>query len=96
MSLRLLVFFAALSLVPASAARVPTPAAPVNLRYQFAPGQTWRYLVQRDPYFDHPTRAVETTDPNLPYKPPVVKRLTEEVLAVGTGGTATGRVTPLG
>ena len=60
------------------------------------PGQTWRYLVQRDPYFDDPARAVETTDPNLPYKLPVVERLTEEVLAVGTGGAATGRVTPLG
>jgi len=93
MYLRLLVSFAALSLGPASAARVPTPDAPVKLRYHFAPGQTWRYLVQRDPYFDDPAGAVETTDPNMPYRPPVVERLTEEVLAVGTDGAATIRVT---
>ena len=93
MNLRPLLLLPILCLVPASAARVPTLDAPVKLRYHFAPGQTWRYLVQRDPYFDDPAGAVETTDPNMPYRPPVVERLTEEVLAVGTDGAATIRVT---
>ena len=70
-----------------------TDAAPVALRYHFTPGQRLRYLIQRDPYFDDPAAAIETTDPRAPYRPPVVERLTEEVLAVGRDGTATVRVT---
>ncbi len=93
MNLRPLLAFAALCLVAASAARAQPHAAPVTLRYHFTPGQTLRYLVQRDPYFDDPAGAVETTDPDAPYKPPVVERLTEEVLAVGSDGAATMRVT---
>ena len=80
-----------LLLMPAGQAR--PAAAPVKLRYHFTPGQTLRYLVQRDPYFADPAGAVETTDPNAPYRPPVVERLTEEVQAVGADGAATIRVT---
>jgi len=84
---------ASLALVSASATYAQTAAAPVKLRYHFRPGQTLRYLVQRDPYFADPAGAVETTDPNAPYRPPVVERLTEEVLTVGRDGTAMIRVT---
>ena len=93
MSPRPLLALAVFCLVSASAARAQPPDAPVKLRYHFVPGQTLRYLVQRDPYFDDPAGAVETTDPEAPYRPPVVERLTEEVLAVGRDGTATVRVT---
>lgn len=93
MNPRPLLALAVFCLVSASAARAQPPDAPVKLRYHFVPGQTLRYLVQRDPYFDDPAGAVETTDPDAPYRPPVVERLTEEVLAVGRDGTATVRVT---
>ena len=79
--------------MPACAAHAQQPAAPVTLRYHFTPGQILRYLVQRDPYFDDPAGAVETTDPNASYKPPSVERLTEEVLSVEADGAATVRVT---
>lgn len=69
------------------------PDTAVKLRYHFTPGQRLRYLVQRDPYFTDPAGAVETTDPNAAYRPPVVERLTEEVQAVGTDGAATVQVT---
>lgn len=81
----------ALLIAPSMCAQSPTP--PVTLRYQFTPGQTLRYLIQRDPYFADPAGAIETTDPNTPYRPPVVERLTEKVLAMGRDGMATIRVT---
>lgn len=66
---------------------------PVALRYKFVAGQTLRYLVMRDPYFNDPARAVETADPRAPFRPPVVERLTERVQSVGADGTATVAVT---
>ena len=93
MNLRPLLALALLCLVFPSAARAQPPDAPVKLRYHFTPGRTLRYLVQRDPYFDDPAGAVETTDPDAPYKPPIVERLTEEVMSVGSDGAATVRAT---
>ena len=57
-------------------------------RYQFTPGETLRFLIQRDPYFDDPKGAMETVS-GEDYKPPVVERLTEKVLGVKGDGTAT-------
>ena len=82
----------ALGLVSVPAAQAQPSAAPVKLRFHFVPGQTLRYLVQRDPYFDDPAGAMETTDPDAAYQPPVVERLTEEVLSVGSDGSATVRL----
>jgi len=84
---------AAFCLVSIPPIQAQTAAGPVKLRFHFVPGQTLRYLVQRDPYFDDPAGAVETTDPDAPYRPPVVERLTEDVLSVGRDGTAMIRVT---
>jgi len=92
MNLRSLTLLAGFALLPAASAQAEPAAVPVKLRYHFEPGQKLRYLVQRDPYFADPAGAMETTDPNAPYRPPVVERLTEEVLAVGRDGTATIRV----
>lgn len=73
------------------AALLPTQApAP---RYQWTPGETVRYLIQRDPYFDDPQAAIETVTSDADYKPPVVERLTEKALAVSADGTATLVVT---
>ncbi len=66
---------------------------PVVLRYKFVAGQTLRYLVMRDPYFNDPARAVETADPRAPFRPPVVERLTERVQSVRADGTAVVAVT---
>ncbi len=93
MNLRPLFALAAFCLVPAPIAQAQPAAGPVKLRFHFVPGQRLRYLVQRDPYFDDPAGAMETTDPDAPYKPPVVERLTEEVLSVGRDGTAMVRIT---
>lgn len=93
MNLRPLLVLAALGLVSAPTVQAQPAAAPVKLRFHFVPGQMLRYLVQRDPYFDDPAGAMETTDPDAPYKPPVVERLTEEVLSVGRDGTAMVRIT---
>ena len=49
--------------------------------------------MQRDPYFADPAGAIETADPNAPYRPPAVQRLTEQVLAVRKDGAATLRLT---
>lgn len=84
---------AAFGLVSVPAAHAQPAAGPVKLRFHFVPGQRLRYLVQRDPYFDDPAGAMETTDPDAAYKPPVVERLTEEVLSVGRDGTAMVRIT---
>ena len=91
-----LISFAALtglSLLGAPAADAQAPAALITLRYQFTPGQTLRYLVQRDPYFTDPIKAIETTDPRATYRPPIMERLTETVQTVRRDGTATIEVT---
>ena len=75
-----------------SAMAAQMPAA-FPLRYRWAPGQTLRYVLQSDPYFADPSKALETADPNAPYRPPTVQRLTEQVLSVGKDGTATLRLT---
>ena len=93
MNFRPLLALGALCLVSAASVQAQPAAAPVKLRFHFVPGQTLRYLVQRDPYFDDPAGAMETTDPDVAYKPPVVERLTAEVLSVGRDGTAMVRVT---
>lgn len=84
---------AGLALLSAPAASAQPPAPNVTLRYKFAAGQTLRYLIQRDPYFADPALAIETTDPNAPYRPPRVERLTETVESVGKDGTATIQLT---
>ncbi len=93
MNLRISAALAGLVLLLAPALQAQSPTPTVTLRYRFTPGQTLRYLIQRDPYFNDPAGAIETTDPNTPYRPPVVERLTEDVLAMGRDGTATVRVT---
>lgn len=93
MNFRLSVAFAGLTLLVMPALQAQSSNPTIMLRYRFTPGQTLRYLIQRDPYFNDPAGAIETTDPNAPYRPPVIERLTEEVLAVGRDGTATVRVT---
>lgn len=70
-----------------------TPISSPLLRYKFAPGQKLRYRVTRDPYFADPARAIETADPRVPYRAPIVERLTEQVRTVGPDGTATIKVT---
>ena len=87
-----LLFLFLLTFLSSPAFAAPAPAM-TALRYRWTPGQTLRYVVQRDPYFTAPADAIETTDPNAPYRPPVVERLTEEVLAVGRDGAATVRLT---
>ncbi len=57
-------------------------------RYQFTPGETLRFLIQRDPYFDDPKGAMETVS-GEDYKPPVVERLMEKVQSVKADGAAT-------
>ncbi len=93
MNLCLFTLLAGLILLPTQPIQAQTAAAPITLRYHFRRGQRLRYLVQRDPYFADPAGAVETTDPNAPYRPPVVERLTEEVQAVGRDGAATVQIT---
>ena len=79
--------FAALSLL----ASLPTQAAAP--RYQFTPGETLRFLIQRDPYFANPKEAMDAYNPDAPYLAPSVERLTEKVLSVGADGAATLLVT---
>lgn len=79
-------------LLPRTAPAQP-PAAMPPLRYHFTPGQKLRYLIMRDPYFADPAAAIETTNPNAPYRPPIVERLTEEVQSVEANGMATLKVT---
>lgn len=67
----------------------PTPVQAQSLRYHFTAGETVRYLIQRDPYFDAPQDAIETVASDAEYRPPVVERLTETVEAAGADGTAT-------
>ena len=93
MKLQSLVLLIGLPFVLAPIAHAQIVLSHVQLRYQFTVGQTLRYLVQSDPYFADPVGAIETTDTGAPYKPPVVQRLTEEVLAVGKDGAATVKVT---
>jgi len=64
-------------------------ALPPAPRYHFAAGETVRYLIQRDPYFDAPQDAIETVISEGDYKPPTVERLTEKVLSVSADGAAT-------
>lgn len=70
----------------------PTPAPAAAPRYQFVSGETLRYLIQRDPYFDDPKGAMEAVA-GEEYRPPVVERLTEKVQEVTADGTATLRLT---
>ena len=72
---------------------LPLAARPATPIYQFVPGQTLRYLIQRDPYFADPKGAMEADDPDAPYLAPSVERLTEKVLSVGADGEATLSVT---
>jgi len=70
-----------------------SPAAPPLLRYHFTPGQKLRYLIMRDPYFNDPAGAIEMTNPDAPYRPPVVQRLTEVIQSVQPDGAAILKVT---
>ena len=79
--------FAAVSLALSLPAQAAAP------RYQFTPGETLRFLIQRDPYFADPKAAMDAEDPDAPYLAPAVERLTEKVLSVGTDGGATLSVT---
>ncbi len=79
--------FAALALAAVFFA-LPLPARAAAPRYQFTLGETLRFLIQRDPYFDDPKGAMETVS-GEDYKPPVVERLTEKVESVKADGTAT-------
>ena len=63
------------------------PAYAAAPRYQFVPGETLRFLIQRDPYFADPKGAMETVTAGE-YQPPVVERLTEKVQEVRADGTA--------
>jgi hypothetical protein len=70
----------------------PLPAQASVPRYQFVPGETLRYLIQRDPYFADPKAAIEKVS-GEDYRPPIVERLTEKVLSVAPDGTATLKLT---
>ena len=93
MNTRLLIspLFLLLTTACACAQTPPTPS--VTLRYHWTAGQTQTYLVQRDPFFADPTRALAAAEPDAAYQAPVVTRLTEEVQRVGRDGTATLKVT---
>lgn len=93
MNPRFLAAALALALLSPPAPAAPAPGPPVTLRFHWVAGRTLTYLVQRDPYFADPARALEAADPDAPYQAPVVSLLTEEVLAVGGDGAATLRVT---
>ena len=67
---------------------LPLPAQAAVPHYQFTAGETLRFLIQRDPYFDDPKGAMATVS-GEDYKPPVVERLTEKVESVKADGTAT-------
>lgn len=92
------IFLLALSVLPGLtvcvASRADAPQmTPVRLRYEFAPGQTLRYLVMRDPGFEAPAEAMQTVDPDAVPSPPIVERLTQTVQSVAPDGTATIQVT---
>ena len=71
----------------------PAPVEAQAPRYHWTAGETARFLIQRDPYFDDPKAAVETVTSDSDYKPPTVERLTEKALSVSANGTATLRLT---
>ena len=83
----------AVALMAALSAASPTMMQAQTPRYHWELGKTLRFLIQRDPYFDDPKAAIETVTPDAEYRPPIVERLTEKVLAVKDDGTATLRVT---
>jgi len=93
MNFRSLALLTGLVLTLAPGAQTRPAVRPPALRYKFAAGETLRFLIQRDPYFDDPAAAIETVSPDAPYRPPVVERLTEQVQAVAANGTATLRLT---
>ena len=66
---------------------------PLPPRYQWTPGKTQRFLIQRDPYFDDPQAAMAAVTGDGDYRPPIVERLTEQVLSVRADGAATLQVT---
>lgn len=68
-------------------------APPPAPRYHWTRGETTRFLIQRDPYFDDPKAAIAAVTEDGEYRPPVVERLTEKVLSVAADGTATLSVT---
>ena len=84
-------FFTVFTLAPLLL--MPPANAQALPRYHFVPGQTLRYLIQRDPYFADPKGAMGADDPNAPYLAPSVERLTEKVLSVGADGAAALSVT---
>jgi len=92
MNLRLLAAVPLL-LLPMLPAPAEAPAPTVTLRYRWAVGQTVTYLVQQDPYFTDPARALAAAEPEAAYAAPVVTRLTEEVQRVARDGTATLKIT---
>ncbi len=80
-------------LLTASSVYAQSPSPAVTLRYRWTVGQTMTYLVQRDPFFSEPARALAAAEPDSAYLAPVVTRLTQEVQHVGRNGTATLKVT---
>lgn len=93
MKLHRFIWLSGLCLGAVSLAQAQTLPSLPKPHYQFIPGQTLQYLIQTDPYFADPAAAMETTDPNAPYRTPVMQRLTEDVLAVGKDGTGNVKVT---
>ena len=61
--------------------------------YHWTRGETQRFLIQRDPYFEEPKAAIEAVTLDGEYQPPTVERLTETVRSVAADGTATLAVT---
>ncbi len=94
MNLRLLAAVP-LFLLPLLPAPAEAPVPGVTLRYRWVVGQTMMYLVQEDPYFADPARALAAAEPDAAYAAPVVMRLTEEVQSVARDGTATLKVTQI-
>ena len=87
-----------LPLLPAPAkapAKAPTkaPVPTVTLRYHWTAGETLTYLVQQDPYFMDPARALAAAEPDAAYAAPRVTRLTEEVQSGARDGAATLKIT---
>ena len=92
MNLRLLAAVPLL-LLPILPAPAEAPAPTVTLRYRWAAGQTLTFLVQQDPFFAEPARALAAAEPDAAYQAPLVTRLTEQVQSVARDGTATLKVT---
>ncbi len=93
MNTRFLMVFASFASLTTPALQASSPLPLSSPDYRFVRGETTRFLIQRDPYFDEPKMAMEMVISDGDYKPPIVERLTEKVLSVSADSSATLRLT---